>query len=73
MSDKPSKLLIVDDLPQNLRALEALIRGEQRQVIQASSGDEALALLLEHEFALAILDVTTRGIDLFNAVLQQVR
>lgn len=66
MSEKPSKLLIVDDLPQNLRALEALIRGEQRQVIQASSGDEALALLLEHEFALAILDVQMPGMDGFE-------
>ena len=66
MSDKPSKLLIVDDLPQNLRALEALIRGDQRQVIQASSGDEALALLLEHEFALAILDVQMPGMDGFE-------
>ena len=37
----PSKLLIVDDLPENLRALDALIRGEGRQVFQASSGEEA--------------------------------
>ena len=66
MSEIPSKLLIVDDLPQNLRALEALIRGEQRLVIQASSGDEALALLLEHEFALAILDVQMPGMDGFE-------
>lgn len=66
MSDTPSKLLIVDDLPQNLRALDALIRGEQRQVIQASSGEEALALLLEHEFALAILDVQMPGMDGFE-------
>lgn len=53
----PSKLLIVDDLPENLRALDALIRDEQRQVFQAQSGEEALSLMLEHEFALAILDV----------------
>jgi signal transduction histidine kinase len=52
-----SKLLIVDDLPDNLLALEALIRGPGRTVFQAPSADEALALMLEHEFALAILDV----------------
>ncbi len=52
-----AKLLIVDDLPENLLALDALIRGERRQVFQASSGEEALGLLLQHEFALAILDV----------------
>jgi signal transduction histidine kinase len=62
----PSKLLIVDDLPDNLRALDALIRDEQRIVFQASSGEEALALLLEHEFALAILDVQMPGMDGFE-------
>jgi signal transduction histidine kinase len=50
-------ILIVDDLPENLIALEALIRQEDRVVYPAKSGDEALALLLEHDFALAILDV----------------
>ena len=62
----PSKLLIVDDLPENLRALDALIRGEGRLVFQASSGDEALALMLQHEFALAILDVQMPGMDGFE-------
>jgi signal transduction histidine kinase len=62
----PSKLLIVDDLPENLRALEAVIRGEERQVFQARSGEEALSLLLEHEFALAILDVQMPGMDGFE-------
>ncbi|MFK3736442.1 hybrid sensor histidine kinase/response regulator [Massilia sp. TN1-12] len=62
----PSKLLIVDDLPENLRALDALIRDEQRIVFQASSGEEALSLLLEHEFALAILDVQMPGMDGFE-------
>ncbi|MFZ6871874.1 hybrid sensor histidine kinase/response regulator [Undibacterium sp. Di27W] len=52
-----TKLLIVDDKPENLQALEAIIRHEERQIFQAASGDQALALLLEHEFALAILDV----------------
>jgi signal transduction histidine kinase len=61
-----SKLLIVDDLPENLTALDALLRTEQCQVFQASSGDQALALLLEHEFALAILDVQMPGMDGFE-------
>ncbi|MFZ6731240.1 hybrid sensor histidine kinase/response regulator [Undibacterium sp. Ji42W] len=52
-----TKLLIVDDKPENLQALEAIIRHEGRQIFQAASGDQALALLLEHEFAMAILDV----------------
>ncbi|QJE01118.1 hybrid sensor histidine kinase/response regulator [Massilia forsythiae] len=63
---EPTKLLIVDDLPENLRALDALIRDEQRTVYQASSGEEALSLMLEHEFALAILDVQMPGMDGFE-------
>jgi signal transduction histidine kinase len=62
----PSKLLIVDDLPENLRALDALIRDDKRQVFQAHSGEEALTLMLEHEFALAILDVQMPGMDGFE-------
>lgn len=61
-----AKLLIVDDLPENLLALQSLIQGEERTVFQASSADEALSLLLEHEFALAILDVKMPGMNGFE-------
>ncbi|KAK0349219.1 hypothetical protein LTR94_034042, partial [Friedmanniomyces endolithicus] len=66
MNQDPSKILIVDDLPENLQALEALLRHEQRVIYQAGSGEQALALLLEHEFALAILDVQMPGMDGFE-------
>lgn len=56
----------MDDLPENLLALEALIRQPDRTIFQASSGEEALALLLEHEFALAILDVQMPGMNGFE-------
>lgn len=61
-----SKILLVDDLPENLAALEALLRHETREFHQARSGEEALALLLDHEFALAILDVQMPGMDGFE-------
>ncbi|AMM23597.1 hybrid sensor histidine kinase/response regulator [Variovorax sp. PAMC 28711] len=61
-----SKLLLVDDLPDNLLALEALVRGAGRTVFQADSADAALALMLEHEFALAILDVQMPGMNGFE-------
>lgn len=64
--DPGIKLLIVDDLPENLMALEASIRDEAWSIHQASSGEEALALLLEHEFALAILDVQMPGMNGFE-------
>ena len=66
LSSTPAKLLIVDDLPENLLALEALISREDRQVYQALSADEALSLLLQHEFALAILDVQMPGMNGFE-------
>ncbi|CAM3916538.1 hybrid sensor histidine kinase/response regulator [Ectopseudomonas alcaliphila] len=61
-----AKVLIVDDLPENLLALRSLIQSEDRTVFQASSADEALSLLLEHEFALAILDVKMPGMNGFE-------
>ena len=57
MTTHTTKLLIVDDLPENLHALSKIIEGDDREIYQAASGEEALALLLDHEFALAILDV----------------
>lgn len=55
---QPIKCLIVDDNTENLVALEALLRQDGVQVLQAQSGAQALELLLEHEdIALALLDV----------------
>ena len=61
MTPSPAKILIVDDLRENLLALEALIREDGRAIFQAQSGEAALDLMLEHEFALAILDVQMPG------------
>ncbi len=60
MTITPSPLvyfLLVDDLAENLIALEALLRRPGLQILQARSGQEALELLLKHEVALAIVDV----------------
>jgi signal transduction histidine kinase len=66
LSTVQAKLLIVDDLPENLLALEALIKREDRIVYKALSADEALSLLLQHEFAMAILDVQMPGMNGFE-------
>jgi len=66
LSNIQAKLLIVDDLPENLLALEALIKREDRAVYKALSADEALSLLLQHEFAMAILDVQMPGMNGFE-------
>ncbi|MBE7374419.1 hybrid sensor histidine kinase/response regulator [Pseudomonas lopnurensis] len=59
-------LLIVDDLPENLLALDALLQAPGIHVHQAESAEQALELLLRHEFALAILDVQMPGMDGFQ-------
>ncbi|CAB3846129.1 Sensor histidine kinase RcsC [Achromobacter pulmonis] len=56
--DTPVKCLLVDDVPENLVALEALLASDRVQVLKAQSGPQALELLLNHpDVALALLDV----------------
>ncbi len=57
MSSEPTHILLVDDLPENLLALEALLRDPSYAIHLATSGEQALELLLLHDFAIAILDV----------------
>ena len=64
--DHKTKLLIVDDRPENLLALSNIIAEDDRSIYHASSGEAALSLLLEHDFALAILDVMMPGMDGFE-------
>lgn len=66
MSAADVKLLLVDDLQENLTALQALVRGDDRQVFCARSGEDALVLMLEHEFALALVDVQMPGMSGFE-------
>lgn len=61
----PVNLLIVDDVPQNLVAMQALLRRDGVNLLCAGSGAEALELLLQHEVALALLDVQMPEIDGF--------
>lgn len=60
------KILIVDDRPENLLALEVILTDEPFDIIKASSGNEALAQVLSHEFALVLLDVQMPEMDGFE-------
>lgn len=51
------KFLLVDDVDENLVALEALLRRDGLEILTARSGTEALELILLHDFALAFIDV----------------
>ena len=58
-----AKILLVDDQPKNLLALSAMLEPLGQEVVQASSGKEALRHLLREEFALVLLDVQMPVLD----------
>src|SRR5947207_5740806 len=63
ISEEKINILMVDDSPTNLLALESILRAPDRNLIRASSGEEALRYLLDNEAAVVLLDVYMPGID----------
>jgi signal transduction histidine kinase/DNA-binding response OmpR family regulator len=62
-SENRVNILMVDDSATNLLALESVLRAPDRNLIRASSGEEALRYLLDHDVAVVLLDVYMPGID----------
>ncbi len=62
----PSHILVVDDLPQNLTAIEAALEGLGHRLVAVQSAKEALGQLLKQEFALILLDVQMPNINGFE-------
>ncbi len=69
---EPGTVLAVDDQPQNLRLLEAVLGPRGYEVLTASSGLEALALVAAEDVDLVLLDVLMPGMD-GHEVCRQIR
>jgi two-component system, sensor histidine kinase and response regulator len=59
-------ILLVDDTPENLIAMEAVLNDLGQRLVKATSGQEALRLLLREEFAVILLDVNMPGMNGFE-------
>jgi CheY-like chemotaxis protein len=61
-----AKILVVDDEPKSLYALQELLSSLGQNLMIAQSGEDALKLALKHDFAVILLDVRMPGIDGFE-------
>ena len=69
-SDQEVNILLVDDQPSNLLALEAILEDLGPKLIKSTSGEEALQQLELHDFAVVLLDVQMHGLDGFETAKQ---
>ena len=62
----PASILLVDDRPENMVALEAVLEPLGQRLVRATSGEEALRRVLAEDFAVILLDVEMPGLDGFQ-------
>ena len=65
-TDERAGILLVDDMEDNLIALEAVLGSLNAPMVRARSGEEAMKALLRRQFALVLLDVRMPGMDGFE-------
>lgn len=65
-TDERASILLVDDMEDNLIALEAVLGSLNEPLVRARSGEEAMKALLRRHFALVLLDVRMPGMDGFE-------
>lgn len=66
MTDSRVSILLVDDKPENLLALEAILEPLNQKLVRAESGAEALRAILREDFAVILLDVQMPGMNGFE-------
>ncbi|MFH9635803.1 two-component system response regulator, partial [Streptomyces rimosus] len=65
-TDERAGILLVDDMEDNLAALEAVLGSLGEPLVRARSGEEAMKALLRQEFAVVLLDILMPGMDGFE-------
>lgn len=65
-SDERASILLVDDMEDNLIALEAVLGSLNEPLVRARSGEEAMKALLRRRFAVVLLDIRMPGMDGFE-------
>jgi PAS domain S-box-containing protein len=76
MTGPPISILLVDDDPNNLLALEAILDSPEHRLVKAQSADEALLALMREDYAAIVLDVQMpdlSGIELARLIKQRKR
>ena len=69
MSDADKvNILVVDDLPEKILVLESILEELGENVVAARSGEQALGRVLEHEFAVILLDINMPGMDGYDTM-----
>ena len=68
LTESRASILLVDDIPANLLALEAVLEPLGYRLVKARSGDEALRHMMYEEFALVLMDVQMPEMDGFQTV-----
>jgi len=63
MRSNKANILLVDDQPSNLLALEAILEGLGQNLVRVNCGEEALRRLLDQDFAVILMDVKMPGMD----------